>query len=190
MKHLVTAVLLLACFITALAQPDKIKAKLILGIMGAQIDGDKLKGYDKPGVIAGMAMEMKLANKVSVQPEINYAQKGARSSSKSPFYAIVRLSYIDLSGVLNFYLKENIALQGGLYYGVMFRAMADGGGGFVDASKIYKGNDLGYIAGIDYRFTPKTSVNMRFGYSLVNVCEVVPQFNNTLSFSLRFMLGE
>lgn len=172
------------------AQPETIKPKIILGILGAQIDGDQLGGFDKPGMVAGMAMEMKLANRFSFQPEIAYSQKGARSNSKSLYFAIIRLSYINLNGTFNFYIKDNIALQGGLYYGILFRAKADGGGGFVDAANVYKKTDLGYLVGVDYRFTPKTSVNIRLEYSLGTINEFVPQFNNVLLFTLRFMLGK
>jgi len=172
------------------AQPETIKSKLILGILGAQIDGDQLGGFDKPGLVAGMAMEMKIAKRFSVQPEIVYNQKGARSNSKSLYFAIIRLSYINLNGVVNLYLRDNIALQGGLSYGVLFRAKADGGGGFIDASKVYKKGDLGYLVGIDYRFTPKTSVNIRLEYSLGSINEIVPQYNNALLFTLRFIMGK
>jgi opacity protein-like surface antigen len=172
------------------AQPETIKPKIILGILGAQIDGDRLGGFDKPGLITGMAMEMKIAKRLSLQPEIVYNQKGARSNSKSLYFAIIRLSYINLNGSLNLYLRDNIALQGGLYYSILFRAKADVGGGFVDASKVYNKTDFGYLVGIDYRFTPKTSINLRLEYSLTSINEFVPQYNNVLLFSLRFMLGK
>lgn len=186
----VPIVFLSLCSFWIQAQPETIKPKLIFGILGAQIDGDQLGGFDKPGMVAGMAMEMKIAKRFSLQPEIVYNQKGVRSNSKSLYFAIIRLSYINLNGTLNFYLKDNIALQGGIYYGVLFRAKADGGGGFIDASKVYKKGDLGYLVGIDYRFTPKTSVNIRLEYSLSSINEIVPQYNNALLFTLRFMLGK
>ena len=192
MKHLnsILTIVLLFCFSISQAQPETIKPKLILGILGAQIDGDQLGGFDKPGMIAGLGMEMKIAKKFSLQPEIAYNQKGVRSNSKSSYYTVIRLSYINLNGTLNFYLKDNIALQGGLYYGVLFRAKSDGGGGFIDAANVYKKADLGYLVGIDYRFTPKTSVNIRLEYSLGSINEFVRQYNNALLFTLRFMLGE
>ncbi|HAR19468.1 MAG TPA: hypothetical protein DCR46_02340, partial [Cytophagales bacterium] len=166
------------------------KAKLIIGVLGAQIDGDKLAGYDKAGAVLGMGMELKLGEKFSIQPEVLYAQKGARSSNKSPYFGIVRLSYIDLNGVLNFYLKDNIVLQGGIYYGLLFRAKADAGLGFVDALNLYNKTDLGYLAGVEYRFTPKTSANLRFGYSLANISPIIPQYNNIISFTLRVQLAD
>jgi hypothetical protein len=174
----------------ARAQPEKVKAKIIVGVVGAQIDGDKLAGYDKPGAVLGMGMELKLGKKFSVQPEIMYCQKGAKSNSKSLYYSIVRLSYLDMNGVLNFYLKEDLILQGGLYYGVLYRARADGGVGFVDASSVYKNSDVGYLLGVEYKFTRRTSGNIRFGYSFTSISSIIRQYNNTLSFTLRFQLGD
>jgi len=172
------------------AQPEKVKAKIIVGVLGAQIDGDKLAGYDKPGAVLGMGMELKIGKKFSVQPEIMYCQKGAKSNNKSLYYSIVRLSYLDFNGVLNFYLKENLILLGVLYYGILYRARADGGFGFLDASLAFKKSDFGYLAGVEYKFTPVTSGSIRFGYSLASISTVIPQYNNTISFTLRFQLGD
>lgn len=163
--------------------------------MGSQIDGDKLAGYDKPGGIVGMGMELFVGKKVGIQPEISYCQKGARSTSKSLYYSIVRLTYLDIAGITNIYLKENLAVQAGFSYGVLLKASADGGLGFVDASSYFNKGDFCYLVGIDYRFTPRTSANLRFGYSLFNISSntgtnTSPQYNNTLSFTLRFLLGD
>ncbi len=175
---------------SAFAQPEKVKAKIITGLMGAQIDGDRLAGYDKPGGILGMAMELKLAKRFSVQPEIMYCQKGARSSNKSLYYTIVRLNYIDLAGVLNFYLNDKWVLQPGITYGILFRARTDYGGGFVSSNRYFNQGDFGYMFGVEYRLSTKVGVNIRYAHSLVSISPYTQWYNNTLSFSLRFLLGE
>lgn len=169
--------------------PERIKAKIITGLMGGQIDGDQLAGYNHPGLIAGMAMEMKLAKIISVQPEIMYNQKGARSTDKSLYYAVVRLNYIDLCGLFNFYLKDKLLLQSGLSYGLLYKAKVDRGGGFVIDNQFFNSTDACILFGVEYKFTPRTAVNIRSGYSLASISPISNWYNNTLSFSLRFVLG-
>ncbi len=187
--HLVLFVFLFLHF-TVLSQPEKVRAKIITGLVGAQIDGDRLAGYNKPGLIAGMAMELPLSKKFALQPEIMYAQKGARSGSNGAYYAIVRLSYLDLVGIANWYVTSRFVLQTGFGYGVLFRAKADYGGGFTDVGSYFNTSDKYWALGTEFRFTPKTSVNLRYGYSLVTIRPGAYWYNNTLSFTLRFTLGD
>ena len=104
MKLFILTIFLSLLFGKSYAQPpERIKAKIIMGLMGSQIDGDDLGGYNHPGLILGMAMEMRLAKKLSFQPEIMYNQKGARSTDRSLYYMVARLNYLDLCGLLNIY---------------------------------------------------------------------------------------
>ena len=177
-------------FISFGQPPDRIRAKIILGVMGAQIDGDQLGGYNKPGLIAGMAMEMKLGKKFSVQPEMMYNQKGARSTDRSLYYAIMRLNYLDLCGLLNFYVKNQFVLQGGGSYGLLYKARVDRGSGFITDNSFFNSSDLCLLFGAEFKFSPKGAVSIRHGYSVKSISPVAYWYNNTISFSLRFTLGK
>lgn len=190
MKHILFCFFSIIYSNILIAQPpQRIKAKIITGLMGGQIDGDQLAGYNHPGLIAGMAMEMKLAKIFSVQPEIMYNQKGARSTDKSLYYAVVRLNYLDLCGLFNFYIKDKLVLQPGLSYGLLYKAKVDRGGGFVIDNQFFNSTDACVLFGVEYKFTPRTAVNIRSGYSLTSISPVSNWYNNTISFSLRFLLG-
>jgi hypothetical protein len=179
---------LLFFYLTAFPQSEKIRAKIIAGIMGAQIDGDQLSGYNKPGLIAGMAMELPLGKKFALQPEMMYCQKGARSTSTSPYYGVVRLSYLDICSVLNIYLKPRWVIQPGFSYAVLFNAKMDYGSGFADSYSLFHPSDKCWLIGTEFRFTPKTSANIRYSYSLTSIRPDMNWYNNTLSFTLRFSL--
>ena len=170
--------------------PERIRAKIVLGLMGAQIDGDQLAGYNHPGMIAGMAMEMRIAKRFSLQPEINYNQKGARSTDRSLYYMVVRLNYIDICGLLNVYVKDKFVLQPGVSYGLLYKAKVDRNTGFNIETKFFNTTDLCFLFGAEFKFTPKTAVNLRYGYSLASISPVAGWYNNSLSFSLRFLLGK
>jgi len=157
--------------------------------MGAQIDGDQLAGYNKPGLIAGVAMELPLSKHIGAQLEMMYCQKGVRSTSKSLYYSVIRLSYIDISGVVNIYLGPKWVLQPGFSYAILFRARADAALGFVDAKDLFNSSDKCLLLGAEFKLAPKTNVGLRYGYSLTSIRPDANWYNNTLSLSLRFALG-
>lgn len=158
--------------------------------MGAQIDGDQLAGYNKPGLVAGGAMELPFGKRVGAQLEMTYCQKGARSTSTSPYYAVVRLSYLDISGVANIYLGSKWVLQPGFSYAVLFRARADAALGFVDVKDIFHSSDKCFLLGAEFKISPKTNVNLRYGYSLTTIRPDANWYNNTLAITLRFLLAD
>lgn len=168
---------------------ERVKPKIIAGLMGAQIDGDQLAGYNKPGLVLGGAMELPLGKRIGTQLEMMYCQKGARSTSQSLYYSVVRLSYIDISGAVNIYLGSRWVLQPGFSYAVLFRARADAALGFVDVKDIFNSSDKCFLVGAEFKLAPKTNLNLRYGYSLATIRPDANWYNNTLSFTLRFLLG-
>ena len=190
MKYAFLSVFLCLSSLRAYSQPpERIKGKIIMGMMGSQIDGDQLGGYNHPGLILGMAMEMRLAKRLSFQPEIMYNQKGARSTDRSLYYMVARLNYLDLCGFLNIYVKDKFVIQPGASYGFLYKAKVDRGGGFVIDNKFFNSTDPNILFGVEYKFSPKSAVSIRHGYSLRSISRVEYWYNNPLSFSLRVMLG-
>jgi len=71
-----------------------------LGINGCQIHGDNYSGYNKVGVLAGIAVNAQLKNKASLELGFYFSQKGARHNPNPAkgdysFYH-VNLNYIDM----------------------------------------------------------------------------------------------
>lgn len=98
-------VLILALFIShslssQTTQSNIFTLKPALGFNGCQIHGDNYSGYDKFGVLAGVAVNAALNEKMSLELGFYFSQKGSRHNQnpdKGDYsYYRVNLNYIDL----------------------------------------------------------------------------------------------
>ncbi len=104
--------------------------KVNLGVM-AGIDLNKLKGksFDeefKFGYHAGAFVEIKV-KKIGIQPEIYFSQVNAKSRKDLNSDAVlsgvdtkIKLSYLNIPILVNFYFNPNVALQLGPQFGILF----------------------------------------------------------------------
>ena len=71
---------------------------ILAGFNATQVEGDTYKGYNKPGIAAGVYVQTDLAPAIFAAMEIKYSQKGARkkSTQKDPEIYIMRLNYIEM----------------------------------------------------------------------------------------------
>src|SRR5665811_2045188 len=77
---------------------QRFEGGLLAGFNASQVEGDTYKGYNKPGILAGLYVETDVAPAVFIAMEIKYSQKGARNkvTIKNPEKYIMRLGYIDV----------------------------------------------------------------------------------------------
>ena len=181
------------------ATAQNFKGKIILGINGSQVDGDKLGGYDKPGMLFGAGTEYLLNEKVGLQSEILFSQKGSKSTEKDPDYFILRINYLEIPLLLNYHTSNGILLQAGISFDYLISAKLDDGAGFADRKEPLKSFDFCYNIGFGYDVTENINLNIRFTYSIlpINITAVnnLPAnrfglFNNTLSFTFRYLLNK
>ncbi len=97
----------------------------------AGIDLNKLKGksFDeefKFGYHAGAFVEIKV-KKIGIQPEIYFSQVNAKSRKDLNSDAVlsgvdtkIKLSYLNIPILVNFYFNPNVALQLGPQFGILF----------------------------------------------------------------------
>jgi len=87
------------------------KAGLLGGIIGSQVSGDNLSGFNKPGLVVGTFVSRKLKNeKASFEFQITYIQKGSRKQvhpdkGDLTFY-LLRLNYIEVPLLLKYKIKK------------------------------------------------------------------------------------
>ncbi|MBA2611130.1 MAG: PorT family protein [Bacteroidetes bacterium] len=83
--------------------------KPTLGLNGCQIDGDSYGGYNKLGMLAGVAVNTRLNKRTSVDIGFYFSQKGAKHNpapNKGDFsYYRVNLNYVDIPVLLKFNLN-------------------------------------------------------------------------------------
>lgn len=169
----------------------------VLGINGSQVDGDRLSGFNKPGLLFGSGVEYLFNENVGLQSEILFSQKGSKSTDKNPVYFVFRINYLEIPLLLNYHTSNGLLFQAGISFDYLISAKLDDGAGFVDQKKPLKSFDYCYNIGFGYDVTENINLNIRFTYSIlpINITAVnnlpakrIGLFNNTLSFTFRYLL--
>lgn len=181
---------------------------IVTGILATQVDGDQMAGYNKAGLVFGGLSNFKWSDKWSTQFEILYMQKGSRTQVDTtgliPFYRL-RLQYIEVPLMMNYHFnvkKTQWLVEAGLSYGTLIRAteQTDYGATVKPISDFYNKYDVGINLGISYGLWSQIFFHARYSYSILPIRTAIAgpnqyvfgngQFNNVLSFSIRYYLKE
>ncbi len=201
--YIVAFLLLMGGF--AHAQFANFKGGVEVGVMGTQVDGDTLAGYDKAGLRVGGYIEKPFTKTISIQFGMLYTQKGSQGEKNvnDPFsFYEINLHYIDMPLTARYYHNSGVFGESGLALGYLFKQKEEGNnqvGQFrVDESPGFNNFEVSWHLGIGYRLFPYTSVHAQFGYSLLKIRgkydSEIPgvyagQYNNTLMVALQIYLG-
>mgnify|MGYP001340837638 CR=1 FL=1 len=175
------------------------------GIMGTQVDGDTLSGYNKAGVRVGGFIEKEINDKISMQFSMLYAQKGSQGDKNSDdlnSYYEIKLHYIDMPLTAKYYHKSGVFGEAGIGLGYLFKSKEAAnidGLYYVDENPGFNRFEFSYHLGIGYKLFPYTSIHAQFSYSLFKIRgkyqSQIPgvfagQYNNTLMVALQIYLGK
>ncbi|HNP18817.1 MAG TPA: outer membrane beta-barrel protein [Fulvivirga sp.] len=172
--------------ITSSAFSQNFDAFIIGGFNVSQIEGDKLSGYNKAGIIFGAATRFKLKEPWSFQQEIVYYQRGSRATDKelnADNFSFKRLDYIDILLLGKYMINEDWSIIGGLGIGAFIHVKSD----VVENKSVYKPDLFGTL-GAEYALSPKWVAAVKGQYSLITISKIQDAYNNTLNFSLRYRL--
>lgn len=180
--------------------------KAILGIQGAQIDGDYYAGYNQPGAMGGISVCKDISEKNTAYFSFLFSQKGARQNANPEknifdFYS-ARLNYVEIPVGFQHHYKH-FDLNVGLYYSRLISAKERNQNGDINTGVKFKNNDVGYFVGMERKFNEKFSGGVRFSYSLIPIRDyffngqiyyynIISRlfnrglYNNTLSFYITY----
>lgn len=182
--------------------------KALIGIQGAQIDGDYYAGYNKAGIISGLTVCRDVSEKNTASFSLFFSQKGARKNAvpeKNIFdYYRASLNYIEIP-VSIFHRYKHFTFNAGCYYGRLISARESNQNGDIKTGVPFKSNDVGYILGAERKINENFSAGMRFSYSLIPIRDyffngqiyyynIIQRFfnrglyNNTLSFYIDYAI--
>ncbi|MHC0445362.1 porin family protein [Flavobacterium sp. 3-218] len=163
-----TMLVLCALFLSgaAIAQDQKVKLGIKAGLNMANlsVDESELNSSDKTGFTAGLMVEIPLAKKFSVQPELLYSQQGSKFSysdaevSNSNFKSTIKLSYLNIPVMLKYYVTKGLSVQAGPQIGILLKSNNEYQDNFLGYDNKESMNLKEYSSGID------TSVNFGLGY--------------------------
>lgn len=217
MKKLLLVIAIVAAFgVKSFAQ--RFEAGILAGFNGTQVDGDRFKGYHKPGILAGAYVQTDLSPVVFGAMEIKYSQKGSRSKPRfkgtdtgnpvvfeepvddpSMQKYIMRLNYIDMPAYVGFRTGETSAIVGGVSVGYLVSGYEfDDYGKFPpeDQNK-FNAIDVQPFVGFQFDFIDRMKLDLRLAYSVLpirgepveNYYWLSSQYNNVISLALYYRLG-
>ncbi|MEQ8517962.1 MAG: outer membrane beta-barrel protein [Cytophagales bacterium] len=187
--------ILLICFLNS-SFAQEIKVDAIAGFNASQLDGDRMAGFNKLGLLLGGSAGVNLKENFKVELRILYSQKGSRFTDKDPVDLNYRLNYLDFPMVFryrldqNFFeLAENIELEAGLQFSYLLAAKeGDPLIGFIRLYDDFEPRIYGFILGCSYNYDRYT-LRLNFQRSLVSTNKSFSYLDRTLSFSLAYSLG-
>lgn len=174
---------------------------MIAGVVGSQVDGDHLSGYNKLGLHFGALVNRQLGEKISGQLEMLYVQKGSRtpidSTGTLPYYRM-RLQYVEVPVLLNYhfgYKKYRGLLEAGLSYATLVKAVEETAFFAPYKGQGFEKNDVSVIGGLGFRLGKLFVLHFRYSRSVMPIrTGTLPgprtffslgQYNNLLLFSMR-----
>ena len=188
-----TALLILSGSVESHAQT--FKAGLIAGLNASQINGDNVGGYSNPGIRAGIRVSTVLKDRLRVDTDMLFSQRGSRPSS-TEFRATgqnwkFRMDYVEVPVTLRFsdwYVDDGdyykVYAKAGLTYGRFFRSVNSIDSPFRTLDEYIRPNDLAVTVGLGLYANKNVQTELNFTRSLFPF--YVPQTGQPWS---RFLVG-
>ena len=204
----ISAICLIFLFFTSFSfsQNKGFVGGIIAGAVASQVDGDRLEGYNKAGFQGGIFLTNKVHKNFGFSFEMKYIQKGSRTTSAPPDtinaiperYYKLRLNYVEVPILLNFYMKKKFMIETGLGFGYLFRVREDPDGyGFQLPDVPFKHYDFPFYFGVAYFPWENFHLNFRYSYSTLPIRDHPGnqtwyfdrgQYNNLISFGVYINL--
>jgi len=176
-----------------LSAQRKFKSAAILGFTAAQLGGDGISGYDKLGMVAGLKLGYPIKEKIDVNMDLLYSQRGSRSKfgfGNSPD-STTTLNYLEIPVYVTindwFVEDENyfkVGVFAGLSYGYLISVNSDKEI-FLGNEDVFNKNDLSGRLGIYYSFTKSLTFRTYYSDSFLKLFES-EELNNTESLDSFF----
>lgn len=171
MKKFLTFISTFVFFFKFTLVAQEFKAGLLGGITTTQVSGDGLAGFDKAGITLGGYVERNMSKAFSLAFEINYIQKGSRSSvdPNSNYFYRMRLSYIEIPLTIHLHFKNKISFGTGPSVATLISSSEADVFGVYPNTLPFKKIDISGLADAGFLLSSKTSVHIRYSQSLLPI---------------------
>lgn len=170
----VMATMVLFCWLGALtpALAQRFQGGVVAGINLSQIDGDRLAGFNQPGINAGGRVAAVLSERWQLSLELLFSQQGSHRTLRddpSATLDVIRLNFVEVPVMINF-LEWKLHIGAGLTYArlISYR-VEDIFGADVTDSQDYAPNQLLFAVGATYFFTPAVGLNIGWNKAISNL---------------------
>lgn len=170
-KILVLSFLLFFMYSISNAQ-ERFKGSLVGGVVLAQLDGDRLVGFNKFGFQAGAKVNTILTDRWSLGIELLFSQHGSsRTLNDSPAAVFEKINLNLVEAPVMVYFKDwKFELGAGLSYGrVINYSVTDIFGEDVTDTQNYATDHLIFNIGVGFNFTENWTLDVRWSRYLTNL---------------------
>ncbi|MEM7161932.1 MAG: porin family protein [Bacteroidota bacterium] len=176
-------------FCSSLISQDGFKLGLRGGLVGSQVAGDGLGGFDKLGFFLGPSVERELGNNNSLEIGLQYISKGSLKNinpDKGDFLSYkLNLSYVEMPILYKFHQERFIyALGLGPEFLITTKEI-DNDGIELDSGDQFNSISVALYIGMDYSFGEKSFMSIRFTNSLTPLRNTIATGTNQLNFWRR-----
>ena len=191
-------ILLFCGFLTLSVQSQNFGGGLIAGISTSQVSGDRLGGFNKIGLLAGVYTNLKVQDDLILQFEITYIEKGSRNPDIHINYINeITLSYVEVPISINLQQKENLGVEVGILPAFIISSKMNDDYSETNISPPFEKYDFGIFAGINYHLSNKIILNSRISNSIIPIRPHISgattvwnkgQYNTILSFTIHYKI--
>ncbi|SHG53065.1 porin family protein [Flavobacterium johnsoniae] len=164
MKKIILAAIAVMAFSFANAQETRFGVKGGLNI--STVGGDARNVSSLVGFHVGGFAEIKIIEKLAIQPELLFSTQGAKEKFAGDKYN-TNLNYINVPVLAKYYITKQFTVEAGPQIGFLVSAKSDG----EDVKDFYRSVDAGFNIGAGYNFTENLSVGLRYYIGLSNVID-------------------
>ena len=161
-------IVLLCSFLRVSAQD--FDAGLRIGISGSQVNGDRLSGFDKVGLLGGAYVNRQLSERFTIQMEMVFIQKGSRKPTDDfNTYYRMRLHYIEVPLMLQYHTSKKFAITAGPSFGTLIFSEEDDQFGVYQNALPFKKVEFSANFGLLYHLDEHWSFDGRYSQSVTTI---------------------
>jgi len=173
-----------------------------LGVVGSQVSGDRLSGFDKAGIYGGLFAGVNLNDEMRIVAELSFVQKGSRQNAKPQrgLYSsyLMRLNYIEIPIMLVWQGNDYFEIEGGLSWGRLIKNtdVEYDENGLMPGMQAFNNNEYSVHIGFHYLLNENIRASFRLNNSILPIRPHAGgatyllnrgQYNTALMFGLTFL---
>lgn len=192
----------LCCFIFLNANAQRFKSEVQVGIVGSQVSGDDLSGFDKAGFLGGIGVRTDFKkNKFSLGFKILYLQKGSRKPSKldqgDPTFYLLQLNYLEVPFQFRYLISKKIYVEAGPSFAYLVKSKEQDQDGELASRDPFSKFDFSIAGAIAYSLNKQWDIRFEAWQSLLPIREHSNgntyrlnqgQYNSVIALSIQYTI--
>jgi hypothetical protein len=191
--------LILLIFLSSPGLAQRFKAELMASVVGSQVSGDNLQGFNKAGFMGGAGVRTFFNDKWSLGFRVAYFQKGSRKPLKgdgtdSAFY-LLRLGYVEMPLMLRYKSEKNFFVEAGPSLGYLLSSYEEDENGPLNLRIPFYDFDLSLAGSLGYHLNNNLDFLFSYWQSIIPIREHTSgavyrlnqgQYSSVISFGLIY----